>query len=65
MYIFYLSRTVLEYTKSFCFVVGAVFRRSSSNPARTTVSNNGVGSSQISWQGYEVITGRINSPNLG
>jgi len=46
------------------FVIGAVFRRSSS-PVRTTVSGNGVGSDSISWQGYEVARGRINSQNLG
>ena len=45
------------------FIIGAVFRRSSLG--RTTFSGNGVGSDSISWQGYEVTTGRINSANLG
>jgi len=45
------------------FIIGAVFRRSSS--LVQTVSANGVGSLQFSFQGYEVITGRISSPNLG
>ena len=29
------------------------------------MSDNGVGSGSISWQGYEMITGRITSQNLG
>ena len=47
------------------FVIGNVFRRRSSNPVRTTFSDTAVGSDRFSWQGYEVITGRINSQNLG
>ena len=39
--------------------IGAVFRRS--NTSQTTSSGNGVGTDPISWQGYEVVTGRINS----
>ena len=42
---------------------GAVFRRS--NTGQATSSGNGVGTEPISWQGYEVVTGRINSQNLG
>jgi len=42
---------------------GAVFRRSNEN--QTRFSSNGVGSDAVSLQGYEVITGRINSQNLG
>ena len=45
------------------FVIGNVFRRSSSR--RTTFSGNAIGSGSISWQGYEVARGRINSQNLG
>ena len=43
--------------------VGAVFRRS--NTGITNMSSSGVGSSSISWQGYEVITGRIFSQDFG
>ena len=39
--------------------IGAVFRRN--NTGQTTSSGNGVGAERISWQGYEVVTGRINS----
>jgi len=46
------------------FIIGNVFRRSDQS-GRTTFSGNGVGSGAVSWQGYEVITGRINSQNLG
>ena len=43
---------------------GAVFQRN--HTGQTTGSNNGVGSiNSDSWQGYEVITGRIISQNLG
>ena len=43
--------------------IGAVFRRS--NTDQSTSSGNGVGTDPIGWQGYEVVTGRINSQNLG
>ena len=43
--------------------IGAVFRRS--NTGQTTSSGNGVGTDSISWQGYEVVTGRIDSQSSG
>ena len=43
--------------------IGNVFRRNSIG--QTISSSNGVGSGSISWQGYEVITGRITSQSLG
>ena len=39
--------------------IGAVFQRN--NTGQTASSGNGVGTELISWQGYEVVTGRINS----
>ena len=43
---------------------GAVFQRN--HNGQTIGSNTGVGSiTSGSWQGYEVITGRIMSQNLG
>lgn len=43
--------------------IGNVFRRD--NTGITSQSNSGDGTSAIGWQGYEVITGRITSQNLG
>ena len=43
--------------------IGNVFRRNSIS--QTISSSLGVGSGSISWQGYEVITGRITSQSLG
>ena len=46
-----------------CSHIGVVFRRN--NTGQTNSSGNGVGTDPIGWQGYEVVTGRINSQNLG
>ena len=46
-----------------CTRTGAVFRRRSNGAS--TWSLNGVGTGSISWQGYEVITGRIDSASEG
>jgi len=55
-----LSRIHVIFTKLLLTHLGAVFRRQGSNGA-TRFSSNGVGSDSVSYQGYDVITGRINS----
>ena len=43
--------------------LGAVFGRSAAG--YKTSSDNGIGTGSTGWQGYDIITGRILSPNLG
>ena len=50
---------------SWLTLLGAVFRRHITRD-RNTASDNGVGSGSISWQGYDIVTGRMSSSsNLG
>ena len=59
----YVLMLCILHTYQYYTYVGAVFRHN--NTGARSFSSNGVGSGSISWQGYEVITGRIFSPDFG